>query len=667
MCGIQNVIRKDGIYYYRRLIRIGSDTPFRLRLSLKTASRRQAALMAPALTIHCAHLVMRLMEKANQDGLTEQQRAEIFRQQILIERDRLEVMHAKLHIIPPEEQDDIEQALALRLGASEAVARSGAIKGDIEDQIFAHFDPDDEESPILLTAWSDLAASLQHDGADEAAIARLSDLGLTHSDLRQVMARKVVNQARIVAIREFREALANPDAAYAPVPVPSYSSAPAPVGIVAPEPMPHMAAPAVSTGPWATLTATEAVEKFFEHNPRTGGKDGKASKGGSAWTPKTREQFKLPALLLEQVMRGRPLATITHDDLVQLDDCFRKLHGPTFRKSPSHRSMTIWEIVAETEAKVRANEQAMAKAARRASKAGDATPDGITRDDLGLGLKTTNRHWGFLRQLTNWFSGHHPLAKLDYSAFIADDNSNPRDERERYEEHEGRHLFSLPPWTGFKSYSKRMEPGSMMVHDAWYFVPLIGWYTGLRRTEICGLMLDDIAESEGLWLFDIRPNDMRRVKTITSIRKLPFAKELIRLGLPEYVQALRDAGETLLFPELDAESGKGCIGDRYSKRIWKRMRPHLPFLVPGQAMQAFRHTSIDALKGVGMPSEIRADLAGHKLSSQTEGRYSKVHLPLLKEAVDAIPVVTDHLEPFPTTLLPRRLRAPSKARGPERR
>lgn len=113
MCGIQNVIRKDGIYYYRRLIRIGSDTPFRLRLSLKTASRRQAALMAPALTIHCAHLVMRLMEKANQDGLTEQQRAEIFRQQILIERDRLEVMHAKLHIIPPEEQDDIEQALTV--------------------------------------------------------------------------------------------------------------------------------------------------------------------------------------------------------------------------------------------------------------------------------------------------------------------------------------------------------------------------------------------------------------------------------------------------------------------------------------------------------------------------------------------------------------------------
>lgn len=665
MCGIQNVIRKDGIYYYRRLIRIGSDTPFRLRLSLKTASRRQAALMAPALTIHCAHLVMRLMEKANQDGLTEQQRAEIFRQQILIERDRLEVMHAKLHIIPPEEQDDIEQALALRLGASEAVARSGAIRGDIEDQIFAHFDPDDEESPILLTAWSDLAASLQHDGADEAAIARLSDLGLAHSDLRQVMARKVVNQARIVAIREFREALANPDAAYAPVPVPSYTSAPAPVRIVAPEPMPHIAASAVSAGPWVTLTATEAVEKFFEHNPRTGGKDGKARKGGSAWTAKTREQFKLPAVLLEQVMHGRPLATITHDDLVQLDDCFRKLHGPTFRKSPSHRSMTIWEIVADTEAKVKANEEAMAKAARRSSTADNQQPAGIKRDDLGLGPATTNRHWGFLRQLTDWFSGHHPLAKLDYSAFIIDPQSNPRDQRQRYTEDQGRELFSLPPWTGFRLPSQRMKPGNTLMHDAWYFVPLIGWYAGLRREEVCGMMLDEIEQSDGLWLFNIRPTEIRRLKTITSARKVPFAGELIRLGLPDYVTAMRDAGEVLLFPELAAESGKGTMGDRYSKRIWSKIAEALPFLRAGQATHSFRHTAIDSMKGAGITPEIRADFAGHALQGETQGRYSKDHLPLLKQAVDSIPVVTDHLEPFPTTLLPRRLRAPSKARRAE--
>lgn len=59
------------------------------------------------------------------------------------------------------------------------------------------------------------------------------------------------------------------------------------------------------------MTPTAAVEKFFEHNPRTGGVDGTARRrSGEPWTEKTREQFRLPALLLEQAMHGRPLATV---------------------------------------------------------------------------------------------------------------------------------------------------------------------------------------------------------------------------------------------------------------------------------------------------------------------------------------------------------------------
>lgn len=42
MCRIQNVTRKQGIYYFRRLIRLGPDKPFWLRFSLKTTSRKRA-------------------------------------------------------------------------------------------------------------------------------------------------------------------------------------------------------------------------------------------------------------------------------------------------------------------------------------------------------------------------------------------------------------------------------------------------------------------------------------------------------------------------------------------------------------------------------------------------------------------------------------------------
>ena len=664
MSGIQNVTRVDGTYYFRRLIRLGSDKPFRLKLSLRTTSRKRAMLLAPALTLICERVAMNMMSSIGSDGLTAAQRAEIYRRQMLVERDRLELMHAQLQILPPDDPDEIDRALALRLDASELAAIDGTTHGKANDFLVASLDPDKDDEPILVMAWSDLAASIQHSGAEEAAIERLAEIGLEQTMLREVMARKVVNQARVEAIREFRASLTKPGAAYSPVPLVDFAQPAAPLTSVpsAPAPTPTYVD---TTSVWANMTATEAAEKFFEHNPRTGGKDGSSRrKASEPWTSKTREQFKLPALLLEQVMGSRPLATVTHDDLVQLNQCFENLHGPSFRKSPRHRTMTIQEIVSETADRVKRGEDHVRRSAGIRLATDPLPDDCLARDQLGLGLSTTNRHWGFLRQLTDWYSKHHPLAALDYSAFIEHDKRNARDQRDRYTEEQGRALFSLPPWTGAKSYARRMQPGKLLVHCAWYFVPMIGWYTGMRREEICGLKLDDIETVDGFWQFHVRPTEIRRLKTITSARVLPFADELLRLGLPGYVSALREAGETMLFPELVRASGIGTMGDTYYDVVWTKIAKALPFLKAGQATHSFRHTVIDSMKAGLIPAEVRADFAGHKLSSETEGRYSGAHLALLRDAAKAIPNVTSHLEPFPVSLLPKGLRGARRARSP---
>ena len=673
MSGIQNVIRKHGTYYFRRIIRLGSDKPFRLRLSLRTTNRRRASMLAPALTLTCERIAMNMMVGIHGAGLTAEQRAEIFRRQILVERDRLEELHASLHILPAEDHSDVDKAIALRLGASELAARAGAAKGKVDDFIVARIDPDAaEDEPIVIMAWSDLAASMAQDGVEQAAAARLADMGLEQSVLREAMARKIVNQARIIAVREYRNVLENPAAAYPTVPVAGYGQpavlhTPVHPQLLAQPSTPGSAAghQALAPNPWATLLPTEAVEKFFHYNPRTGGADGTVRKrGAEPWTEKTRVQFRLPARLLEQVMGGRPLSTVTHEDLVNLDACFAKLHGPSFGKPPRHGEMTIQEIVAETEERVRLGRTgaAVVKPAKKggATVAGSLTP--LQQSELGLGLSTTNRHWGFLRQLTNWFQKHHPLAPLDYKAFVEADTRDPRELGVRYTVDQGRELFRLPPFTGSQSYTRRMRPGTLKVHSAWYFVPMIAWYTGARREEICGLKLSEIQQVDGFWQFDFQPTEIRRLKTTTSRRSLPFADELVRLRLPEYVEALRDAGETLLFPELVAESGIGNMGDAYYKNVWTKIATALPWLKRGQANHSFRHTLIDAMKEAGVSSEIRHDFAGHKLNSETEGRYSNAHVKLLREATKAIPNVTEHLEPFPLTLLPPLLRAPRKAR-----
>lgn len=242
---------------FRKLVRIGRDQRFRLRLSLKTTSRRRAALLAPAMTLICERLAMNMTAKIAIDGLTASQRAEIFRRQMLVERDRLEVMHAQLHILPPEDREDIDQALSLRLGANELAAMDGVTKGKAEDLLVARIDPEADDEPIVVMAWSDLAASLAQDGAEEAAIARLAEIGVEQSALREAMARKVVNQARIEAIREFRATLTNPGAAYAPVPVAGYEQLVQAASYAATPNTPQAPAAPVVAGPWATMTPAE--------------------------------------------------------------------------------------------------------------------------------------------------------------------------------------------------------------------------------------------------------------------------------------------------------------------------------------------------------------------------------------------------------------------------
>ena len=163
----------------------------------------------------------------------------------------------------------------------------------------------------------------------------------------------------------------------------------------------------------------------------------------------------------------------------------------------------------------------------------------------------------------------------------------------------------------------------------------------------------------------MRDNSVRTLKTRTSRRLVPFHTELERLRLPEYVAALREAGETLLFPELVAESGKGTMGDAFYKLHWTKIARCLDFIEPGQAIHSFRHTVTDELKAQFVFEEVRADLVGHRIHSETGGRYSKrARLEPLQTAVNSIPNVTSTLPPPPIALLPAARRKPRPARRP---
>lgn len=255
------------------------------------------------------------------------------------------------------------------------------------------------------------------------------------------------------------------------------------------------------------------------------------------------------------------------------------------------------------------------------------------------------------------------VATIDWSDFLYEDDHDARDQRDAYTEEEGRQLFRLPIWTGSRSLGRRLEQGVEIWHDAGFWVLSIFWYTGCRREEIYQLTLENIGEENGIWFFTITDENGGRFKNTAAVRLVPFADELMRLGLPDYVKALRAAGETMLFPELRTASGKRSYGDVFYKNWWMKIPSKLDFIEPGQAIHSFRHTVTTELKHREVFLETRADLVEHTMSGETASRYSKAaRLIRMKEALEQIPKVTDRLPSRPTRLMPASSRQPRQAR-----
>lgn len=174
MSRIQFVSRRDGTYYFRRVIRLGVDKPFRLRLSMRTMCHGRARAIAPALVVTCDALRAKMMATVERDGLTAAQRAAIFKAQILRERDRLEAGHAGLQLLDLDGQLPVE-ALHQRLDTGEAVSRDWADNGDTGPLLVIRMPAEDrlangEEAPIEIMTWEDFAGPMAAEDAGAAAL-----------------------------------------------------------------------------------------------------------------------------------------------------------------------------------------------------------------------------------------------------------------------------------------------------------------------------------------------------------------------------------------------------------------------------------------------------------------------------------------------------------------
>ena len=325
----------------------------------------------------------------------------------------------------------------------------------------------------------------------------------------------------------------------------------------------------------------------------------------------TCEAIKKTAALIEEATGVRDIRQMRQHHVVALCDLLDRL-PPSYRKSVNEREMTLEAIALK------------------------AMQEGR---EVGLSVGTMNRVLMNFSQIAKRADDEgvevHP--KLKPTAMRRKRTKKSRADRLSFTDEHIRKIFQAPMWQGCASNTRRHKPGSEIIRDAHYWIPLIAAYTGARREEIAGLHVADIQEHGGIWCFKFEENAERTVKTDASDRLVPIHPHLLKLGILE-----GRTGSGRFLNGLHRKSKKSKLGDctHYNwSEVMKRQLP--PEDLDRRCLHSFRHSMIDRLEKMDDVRDrtIKA-IIGHTPDSITSKVYGSEATPeAMLRAIERLPRV----------------------------
>lgn len=182
-----------------------------------------------------------------------------------------------------------------------------------------------------------------------------------------------------------------------------------------------------------------------------------------------------------------------------------------------------------------------------------------------------------------------------------------------------------------KLFSTDIHTQKKYKHPHYYWLPLLGLYTGGRLNELCQLYKQDIFMEEGIWV--IRVDDQlegQRLKNNSSRRLIPIHNKLLELGFIDYIDSVK---HKRIFPTLKQErDGFGTAASKW----FGRFKSKLGF-ERGHDFHSFRHTVATQLKNAEISYVLAGELLGHSQNNITYDRYGKgICLKKLKQTIDLL-------------------------------
>lgn len=324
---------------------------------------------------------------------------------------------------------------------------------------------------------------------------------------------------------------------------------------------------------------SEVVRKFVDEKVFEG-----------SWDDKTRRENEASFNLLIKIINDGPISSVKYPAAQHFKSVLIQLPS-NMNKKPEYRGKSIDEI--------------------RAMK----IPKGKR-----LAPTTINHSIQQVSALFNWAVNQGYIQLNPFAGLKLKDKVAGKDKRLPFSLEDLQLIFS----------SKEYQTGKCK-HPYYYWLPLMGLYTGARIEELCQLYLEDIKEVDGVWVFDMNESHDKKLKNEPSHRAFPVHSRLIELGFISYVAKLKKKGATRLFPELKrGRDGYSVAASRWFSRFWHRC----PTDHSKKSFHSFRHTALYQWKKKKVPKEQFIAVSGHKDDSIATGWYGQGY-----EASDLVSVV----------------------------
>jgi integrase len=230
--------------------------------------------------------------------------------------------------------------------------------------------------------------------------------------------------------------------------------------------------------------------------------------------------------------------------------------------------------------------------------------------------------------------------------------SNARKSRVPFTADNLKQIFSSTVFRGAKALRRRFEPGEKVFSDAQFWIPLIGFFTGMRLGEIVQLHIGDVNLEGAIPYIDISyahagevgSGEEKHLKSQAAVRKVPLHPDLMTLGFAAFVarRTKQRKGKGRLFFEVGF-GADGVPSATFSK-WFARFLDNIGLTDPAIVFHSFRHTAEDAFKN-GLQHQYVIDrIIGHANDAISAHYGQGVSLETMYEAVKSMKLEVDVLK-----------------------